>query len=121
LKISFLIDEDCPLSLANLLNSKGYDTIHVKNAGLSGTKDPELFILAQQEQRIIISRDLGWANIKTYPPNTHCGLIILRLPFAATALEIRQTVEHFIDSINMQEILGATVIVDQNKIRVRKS
>jgi hypothetical protein len=43
------------------------------------------------------------------------------LPFAATALEIRQTVESFINGINMQEIVGATVIVDQNKVRIRKS
>jgi len=121
LKPHFLIDEDCPLSLEKLLNSKGYDTIHVKTSGLSGTKDPELFVFAQKEQRIIISRDLGWANIKTYPPNTHCGLIILRFPFEAIATEIRQVLEQFIDRVDMSEIVGATVIVDKNKFRIRKS
>ena len=50
MKIRFLIDEDCPLSLSNLLNSKGYDAIHVKTSGLSGTKDPELFRFAQRER-----------------------------------------------------------------------
>jgi predicted nuclease of predicted toxin-antitoxin system len=120
LKLRFLIDEDCPLSLENLLNLKGYDTIHVKTSGLSGTKDPQLFIFAQQEQRIIISRDLGWANIKTYPPNSHCGLIVLRFPFEANAIEIRQVVEQFIDRVDTSEIVGATVIVDKNKFRVRK-
>jgi len=49
LKIRFLIDEDCPLSLSNLLNSKGYEAIHVKTSGLRGTKDPELFRFAQRE------------------------------------------------------------------------
>jgi predicted nuclease of predicted toxin-antitoxin system len=121
LKFRFLIDEDCPLSLANLLNTKGYDAIHVKIAGLSGTKDPKLFIFAQEQKRIIINRDLGWANIKTYPPNTHCGLIVLRLPFGVTAIEIRQVLENFINSVDMQEIIGATVIVNQNKFRIRKS
>jgi predicted nuclease of predicted toxin-antitoxin system len=120
LKLRFLIDEDCPLSLENLLNLKGYDTIHVKTSGLSGTKDPQLFIFAQQEQRIIISRDLGWANIKTYPPNSHCGLIALRFPFEANAIEIRQVVEQFIDRVDTSEIVGAIVIVDKNKFRVRK-
>lgn len=120
MKLRFLIDEDCPLSLENLLNLKGYDTIHVKTSGLSGTKDPQLFIFAQQEQRIIISRDLGWANIKTYPPNSHCGLIVLRFPFEANAIEIRQVVEQFIDRVDTSEIVGATVIVDKNKFRVRK-
>jgi len=121
LKPRFLIDEDCPLSLEPLLNNKSYDTVHVKTSGLSGTKDPELFIFAQKEQRIIISRDLGWANIKIYPPSTHCGLIILRLPFESIAIEIRQVVERFIDRVNMQEISGATVVVDKNKFRIRKS
>jgi predicted nuclease of predicted toxin-antitoxin system len=121
LKVRFLVDEDCPLSLETLLNSRGYDTIHVKTSGLSGTKDPELFIFAQEQQRIIISRDLGWANIKNYPPNSHCGLIILRFPFEAIAMEIRQVVEQFIDLVNISEIVGATVIVDKNKFRIRKS
>ena len=76
---------------------------------------------AQQEQRIIISRDLGWANINTYPPNTHWGLIILRMPFTATAIDIQQTVEHFIDIIDISELAGATIIVDKNKFRIRKS
>ncbi|TYQ28041.1 hypothetical protein PseudUWO311_06310 [Pseudanabaena sp. UWO311] len=121
MKVRFLVDEDCPLSLEKLLNSRGYDTIHVKTSGLSGTKDPELFIFAQEQQRIIISRDLGWANIKNYPPNSHCGLIILRFPFEAIAMEIRQVVEQFIDLVNISEIVGATVIVDKNKFRIRKS
>ncbi len=121
MKLRFLIDEDCPLSLETLLNKRGYDTIHVKTSGLSGTKDPELFVFAQAEQRIIISRDLGWANIKSYPPNTHCGLIVLRLPFEAIAIEIRQILEQFIDRIDMLEIVGATVVVDKNKFRIRKS
>ncbi|TYQ30160.1 DUF5615 family PIN-like protein [Pseudanabaena sp. UWO310] len=121
MSVRFLIDEDCPLSLEILLNSKGHDTIHVKTSGLSGTKDPELFVFAQQEQRIIISRDLGWANIKTYPPDTHCGLVVLRFPFEATAIEIRQVVERFIDNVDILEIVGATVIVDKNKFRIRKS
>ncbi|PZV11038.1 MAG: hypothetical protein DCF20_20255 [Pseudanabaena sp.] len=121
MKLRFLIDEDCPLSLENLLNSKGYDTIHVKTSGLSGTKDPELFMFAQKEQRIIISRDLGWANIKNYPPNSHCGLIILRFPFEAIVMEIRQVVEQFIDCVDLSEIVGAIVIVDKNKFRIRKS
>lgn len=103
MSIRFLIDEDCPLSLETLLNSKGHDTIHVKTSRLSGTKDPELFVFAQQEQRIIISRDLGWANIKTYPPDTHCGLVVLRFPFEATAIEIQQVVERFIDNVDILE------------------
>jgi predicted nuclease of predicted toxin-antitoxin system len=120
LKLRFLIDEDCPLSLETLLKEKGHDAIHVKTSGLSGTKDPEIFIFAQKEQRIIISRDLGWSNIKSYPPNTHCGLIILRFSFEAIAIEIRQALEKFIDQVNLPEIIGATVIVDQNKFRIRK-
>ena len=91
MKLRFLVDEDCPLSLETLLKDKGHDAIHVKTSGLSGTKDPEIFIFAQKEQRIIVSRDLGWSNIKNYPPNTHCGLIILRFPFEPTFSRLFRT------------------------------
>ena len=46
-------------------------------------------------------------------------LIILRFPFEAIAIEIRQALEQFIDQVNLPEIIGATVIVDQNKFRIR--
>jgi hypothetical protein len=49
-----------------------------------------------------------------------CGLVILRFPFEAIAIEIRQALEKFIDQVNLPEIIGATVIVDQNKFRIRK-
>jgi hypothetical protein len=48
------------------------------------------------------------------------SLIILRFPFEAIAIEIRQALEQFIDQVNLPEIIGATVIVDQNKFRIRK-
>ncbi|MFM9157776.1 MAG: DUF5615 family PIN-like protein, partial [Dolichospermum sp.] len=104
-----------------LLPSTRYDAINVKTSGLTAPKEPELCLCAQREQRIIISRDLGWANIKNYPPNTHCGLIILRFPFEAIAVEIRQVLENFINTVHIEEIIGSTVIVDKNKFRIRKS
>ncbi|MEN9216490.1 MAG: DUF5615 family PIN-like protein [Gloeomargarita sp. HHBFW_bins_162] len=119
--MKFLIDEDCPLSLVRLLTARGHEVIHVKTSGLSGLKDVDLFTLAQKEQRIIISRDLGWANILTYPPNTHVGLIILRMPFRAIATEVYQTLEHFIDQVDLSEVIGAIVIVEPNKFRIRKN
>jgi hypothetical protein len=44
----------------------------------------------------------------------------LRFSFEAIAVEIRQALEKFIDQVNLPEIIGATVIVDQNKFRIRK-
>ncbi|WP_247219274.1 DUF5615 family PIN-like protein [Synechococcus sp. C9] len=119
--MKFLVDEDCPLSLARLLIDKGHSAIYVKISGLSGLKDRDLFISAQKEQCIIISRDLGWANILTYPPNTHCGLVILRMPFRAVATEIYLALEQFLDQVDVSEILGAIVIIEPNKFRIRSN
>lgn len=115
----FLIDENCPLPLEGLLQGKGFDAIHVKTAGLAGTKDSQLFTWAQQEKRIIISRDMGWANIVTYPPGSHAGLIVLRLSHAAITPEITTAVESFLDTVNIDQLPGALVIVEKDRFRLR--
>ncbi len=117
--LRFLIDEDCPLRLEALLAAKGYDAIHVKTAGLAGTKDAALFVWAQTEKRIIISRDMGWANIITYPLGTHVGLIVLRLPYESIASEIATAVENFFNAIDVSQLPGGLVIVEKNRFRLR--
>ncbi len=117
--LRFLIDEDCPKSLETLLTEHGHDAIHVWNAQLSGTKDPELFLWAQQHQRIIVSRDLGWANILTYPVGSHHGLLILRAPFDYTATQIRDMVARFLTTVDLTQIPGHLTIIDPNKVRIK--
>jgi predicted nuclease of predicted toxin-antitoxin system len=117
----FLIDEDSPKGLVRLLTDCGYDAIHVVTAGLSGTKDPQLAVWAKEQDRIIISRDLGFANLTTYPVGTHPGMMVIRAPYESTALQIIAVVERFLPIIREDRLSlrGALVIIEPEKYRIR--
>ncbi len=77
---SFLIDEDLPVSLAVRLRQKGHETFHVIELGRRGAPDPLVFQLAQEHSAVLVSRDLGFANILQYPLGSHQGIVVARFP-----------------------------------------
>lgn len=63
----FLVDEDLPRSLAPALREAGFDTQDVRDVGLRGCSDAEVFARAQAEDRILLTADLGFANALAFP------------------------------------------------------
>lgn len=61
--MKFLVDEQLPGLLAEWLQSKGHDAIHVATL-FTGTRIPDGFICrrSMDEQRIVISKDVDFFN-----------------------------------------------------------
>ena len=65
--IKILVDEDMPRPTADLLRSLNIDAFDVREIGLRGATDQEIFKYAQKKGMIIISRDKGFSSIVKYP------------------------------------------------------
>lgn len=117
----FLIDEDSPKGLVRLLQSHGHDAIHVVTAGLSGYKDPQIAIWAKEQERIIVTRDLGFGNLLTFPLGTLPGVILIRVSEEYIALEIIDLVARFLPMLEQDELQlqGALVVLEPNQFRIR--
>ena len=61
------IDEDLPKAVAEIVRKQILDTITVVEERLSGTLDPDLWKIIQEEGRFLITGDKGFANIGRYP------------------------------------------------------
>ncbi len=77
--MKFKIDENLPCEVAELLRVAGYDAMTVMEQQLNGKSDPTIAIVCQQEDRILVTLDLDFANIHSYPPDQFPGFIVLRL------------------------------------------
>ena len=75
----FKLDENMPHDLALFLNAIGHDAETVQEEGLSGYADENLLPIAHQENRILLTFDLDFADIREYPPGSHSGIIVFRL------------------------------------------
>jgi len=116
--MQFLADECIYKSTIDLLKSKGYYVISVKDVGLSGASDREILAKARESKSILLTADLDFSNIVVYPPETHNGIIVLKISKAeedATHLVLLKVLQE----VDPKLLTKALVIVDDNKYRIR--
>jgi predicted nuclease of predicted toxin-antitoxin system len=59
--VKFIVDAQLPKSLSDFLNQKGYDSIHTLDLpNQNSTKDNQIVKLANEEGRIVISKDVDF-------------------------------------------------------------
>ena len=77
--MKFKFDENLPVELAEELRAAGSAAATVEDQRLVGAGDRHLSEVCKSEGRILVTLDLDFADIRTYPPEEHPGLIVLRL------------------------------------------
>jgi hypothetical protein len=76
--VRFKLDENLPAEIVELLGSHGHQVATVLEEGLSGEDDERIAEKARAEQRGIITADVDFANVRSYPPAQYAGIIVLR-------------------------------------------
>ena len=77
--MKFKVDENLPLEVAGSLRQAGHDAATVWDQSLAGSPDRDIAAVCQTEGRALLTLDLGFADIRTYPPERFPGPIVLRL------------------------------------------
>ena len=77
--VRFKLDENMPAELAAVFRRSGHDAATVAGQGLSGAKDSELASVCSEEGRTIVTFDMGFADIRAYPPRDYPGIVVFRL------------------------------------------
>jgi predicted nuclease of predicted toxin-antitoxin system len=118
--VQIKIDEDLPKQVVALLHEHGYQAESVVEQGMSGWKDGQLWRKIQAEKRFLVTADKGFADIRSYPPGTHAGVMLIRPDQDG----IRPTVNllaKVLHSYDLSTLVGKTTVVTPRGIRVRKS
>ena len=77
--LKFKVDENMPVEIAALLVQAGHDALTVPDQQLGGRADPDVANVCQHEGRAVVTLDLHFADIRTYPPANYAGIVVLRL------------------------------------------
>ncbi len=75
----FKIDENLPLEIAESLHRAGHDALMVTEQGLGGVADERVGAVCQNEDRILVTLDLDFANIYAYPPRDYPAIMVIRV------------------------------------------
>ena len=74
----FKVDENLPREAQELLHSAGHDAHTVHDERLVGQPDSTILDVCLNEDRVLITLDLDFSDIRQYPPSSHRGMWVLR-------------------------------------------
>ncbi|MBL8092019.1 MAG: DUF5615 family PIN-like protein [Anaerolineales bacterium] len=117
--MKFKIDENLPVDVAKLLKQAGHEADTVHDEGITGADDITISKICKKEKRIIITLDLGFADIRTYPPADFEGIIVLRL-IKQDRKYVLGIAERLVTALESENLTGKLWIVDEKRIRVRQ-
>jgi predicted nuclease of predicted toxin-antitoxin system len=101
------------------LRDKGHDVVTVHDFALNGHEDTEILAFATAYHRILLTIDLDFGNIRHYPPEHHGGVIILRVR-PSTLGQVHIVLAEFLQMTVPETLENTLVVIDHNKIRVRR-
>ena len=117
--MKFKTDENLPVQAGEMLRSAGYDALTVLEQEMGGEADSDIAALCKKEERIIVTLDLDFADIRAYPPTEFPGIVVLRLQSQAKP-HVLQIFSQLIKAIEAQPITRQLWIVDEKRIRIRE-
>lgn len=113
------LDENLPVSLADLLADFGHDVHTTQSEGLTGCDDDTVWQAAQDEDRFLITQDLDFSDLRRFVPGRHAGILILRLREPGKLALLGQ-VEALFTSEDVEGWKSCFVIATEHKTRVRR-
>ena len=115
----FLVDEDLPRNLAELLRQRGHHAEDVREVGLRGQPDSRIVAYASEKELALITADVEFGHIHKFPPGTHHGIILLRFPNEAHADVLRHVTVTALSLLDTKDIDGNIVVVEPGQIRIQ--
>ena len=112
----FLADECCDAALVDALRSDGYDVLYAIES-LRGATDDELLAVAFSDRRILLTEDKDFGELVYRLQRPAHEVVLLRFDVADRALKLprlRDLLEQ-----EAERLVGAFVVLEVNKIRVR--
>jgi predicted nuclease of predicted toxin-antitoxin system len=111
------LDENLPLQLAAVLKNLGHDVHTLRDEGLTGRADKEIWVRAQRESRFLVTQDMDFSDSREFAPGSHKGILLVRLRSPDRTALLKRVGELF-QNENVTGWLGCFVVATERKIRV---
>ena len=113
------LDENIPASLAQSLAALGHTVDTVRDEGLTGRPDSDIWAAAQTRKALFITQDMDFSDMRPYEPGSHAGLLLVRLHNPGR-FAVRSRLESIFRTENVEGWKGCFVVVTERKIRIRR-
>ena len=114
----FKTDENLPVEIAELLANAGHDAKTVNEQQLQGTQDPALINICSNENRVLVTLDMDFSDIRDYPPSELSGIIVLRVG-RQSKRHLIETFKRILPLIDSEPLKQHLWIVEETRVRIR--
>jgi len=114
----FLLDQDVYAATSRFLAGLGHDVAQAGQIGLSQATDEELLAVAQEQRRILITRDRDFGAL-VFVKVLGSGVLYLRM-LPSTQGSVHTELERVLRSYSEEELRKAFVVVEASAHRFRR-
>lgn len=114
----FKIDENLPVEMADLLRSAQLDATTVVDQELRGEDDLCIIGACLREGRALVTLDLDFADVRTYPPQRFPGLMVLRVR-RQDKRHLLAVFRRVIPLIEREPVRYHLWIIEETRVRIR--
>ena len=85
---------------------------------MGGATDEDVLTVCLAEDRVLVTQDTDFADLRLYPPKNHAGIVVFRLTNQARDF-VLQIGERLTDTLSGTSPRGQLWIVEDSRIRVK--
>lgn len=117
--MKFKVDENLPIEVAQRLRSAGYDAMTILEQSMGGEPDTNVYQICREEERVLVTLDLDFSDIRNYPPGDSAGVIVLRFS-RQDKVHVLFHFDRVITLLENESIDRRLWIVDEVQVRIRE-
>ncbi len=117
--MKLLVDNAISPIVSDGLKKEGFDAIHVREIGMQSASDYEIFQVAIQEERIIISADTDFGALLAIYKKTKPSFLLLRKGKYTKPMQILLLLLDILPKLEDELEKGTVITVTEKKIRIR--
>jgi len=116
--MKFKIDENLPVEFVDILRAAEHDAVTATQQGLSGASDPQIVQACRAEDRVLVTLDLDFCDVRTYPPGQFPGFMVMRLQ-KLDKLHLLRVFERAVELLKTNRISHRLWIIEEDRVRIR--
>lgn len=113
------LDENLHIGLVEVFTPGGHDVETVADEGLLGADDATVSRAAAAEDRLIITLDRGFGDLRLYPPGAHAGILVLRLNDHSLP-GVKAALERLLQDVALVDLAGCVAVFRDGDLRIRR-
>ena len=113
------LDENLPFQLKLLFTYSGHDAATVLDEGMGGSPDSDIASVCLAEERVLLTQDTDFADIRMYPPRAYPGIVVFRLTSQGRD-HILEIGAKLIGTLAGSSPKGQLWIVEDSRVRIRE-